>query len=71
MNYNEYNNMDVYTSAKHFVMRSRVYFALMGILSFIDIISDTVSAIQFLGLEETLYFLFSLAVIVFSWYTNY
>ncbi len=63
--------MDGYTNIKHFVMRSRVYFAIMGLLSFIDILSDITSAYQFLvGFNESLYFAFSIAVIAISLYTN-
>ncbi len=63
--------MDGYTNAKHLVMRSKYYFAIMGLLSFIDIISDTSSAIQFLvGFNEFLYFLFSIIVVVVSWLIN-
>jgi hypothetical protein len=53
------------------ILRWEYYFLIMGILSFLDIISDIQSAYQFFVFDEYIYFGFSLSSILISWSINY
>jgi hypothetical protein len=58
--------MDPWTNFKNLIFRSEYYFLVMGILSFLDIFTDMISAFQFQASNEWIYFIFSTLSILIS-----